>query len=169
MTEVPTVPQGVLLQNLVVDARGREGGYRIHDDGRFERRSVGGEWQEAPTLAPAQVTAVRAAIGDAGLSRLEPRYEPAAAPADDGGSTLHVHAGRQLARVEAAGVAAVLLGAEQGHVGVGQQRLARTAVVREQGDADAGGRMQTVAAEVDGLVTRVDAILKEARQREQAR
>ena len=133
MTEVPTVPQGVLLQNLVVDARGREGGYRIHDDGRFERRSVGGEWQEAPTLAPAQVTAVRTAIGDAGLSRLEPRYEPAAAPADDGGSTLHVHA-----RVDGA--------------------VRHVAVVRP-----------CRVAEVDALVTRVDAILKEARQREQAR
>ena len=88
----PAVPEGVLLQMLVVDPRGREAGYRIYDDGRFERRSVGGAWVSAPALTTEQQQAARAAIRSAGLERLEPRYEPATREVDDGNSVLHVDA-----------------------------------------------------------------------------
>jgi hypothetical protein len=95
MAERPAVPNGVLLQNVLVDPHDREGGYRVYEDGRIERRSMGREWvQEAP-LASEQVQNIRTAIRDAGLERLRDRYEPDAPPADDGGSTLHVHALRE--------------------------------------------------------------------------
>ena len=93
MTDGPAVANGVLLQNVLVDARQREAGYRIYADGRFERRSVGEQWVGGPTLSPGQVQRVRGVIGDAAIDRLKPRYEPSATSVGDGDATvLHVDA-----------------------------------------------------------------------------
>jgi hypothetical protein len=93
MADGPAVADGVLLQNVLVDGRRQEIGYRIYDDGRFERRAAGKPWVGGPTLTPAHVQRVRSAIGQAGIERLESRYEPATpAKADGDPVVLHLHA-----------------------------------------------------------------------------
>jgi hypothetical protein len=83
----------VLLQNVLVDARGRQAGYRIYEDGRLERRPIGKPWVSGPTLVREQVERVRGAIRGSGVDRLEPRYEPTPAQrADAEGVVLHLHA-----------------------------------------------------------------------------
>ena len=93
MSDGPVVGDGVLLQDVVVDARGRQAGYRIYDDGRLEQRPSGKPWVSGPTLIREQVERVRGAIREAGIDRLEPRYEPTAAQrADVESMVLHLHA-----------------------------------------------------------------------------
>jgi hypothetical protein len=93
MSDGPAVADGVLLQNLLVDARRQEIGYRIYDDGRFERRAAGKPWASGPTLTPARLERVRNAIGEAGIDRLEARYEPTTPRNPDANTVvLHVHA-----------------------------------------------------------------------------
>ena len=87
----PVVDNGVLLQNVLIDARGRQAGYRIHDDGRLERRPSGKPWVSGPTLTTEQVERVRGAIRVAGIDKLEPRYEPTAR-ADADAVVLHLDA-----------------------------------------------------------------------------
>lgn len=126
MSDGPVVGGGVLLQNLLVDARGRQAGYRIYDDGRLERRPSGKPWVSGPTLVPEQVERVRIAIRGAGIDRLEPRYEPTPAQRADAESVvLHVHT-----EIDGA--------------------VHNVAVVRPC-------KVQAV----DGLIARVDAVLKE--------
>jgi uncharacterized protein (DUF2461 family) len=92
MSDGPVVGEGVLLQDVVVDARGRQAGYRIYDDGRLERRPSGKPWVSGPTLIREQVERVRGAIREAGIDRLEPRYEPTAAQRAEAASmVLHLH------------------------------------------------------------------------------
>ena len=92
MSDGPVVGEGVLLQDIVVDARGRQAGYRIYDDGRLEQRPSGKPWVSGPTLIREQVERVRGAIREAGIDRLEPRYEPTAAQRADAASmVLHLH------------------------------------------------------------------------------
>ena len=92
MSDGPVVGGGVLLQDVLVDARGRQAGYRIYDDGRLEQRPSGKPWVSGPTLVREQVERVRGAIREAGIDRLEPRYEPTAAQrADADAMVLHVH------------------------------------------------------------------------------
>ena len=92
MSDGPVVGDGVLLQDIVVDARGRQAGYRIYDDGRLEQRPSGKPWVSGPTLIREQVERVRGAIREAGIDRLEPRYEPTAAQRADAASmVLHLH------------------------------------------------------------------------------
>ena len=93
MSDGPVVGEGVLLQNVLVDARGRQAGYRIYDDGRLERRPSGKPWVSGPTLIREQVERVRGAISEARIDQLEPRYEPTAAQrADVESMVLHLHA-----------------------------------------------------------------------------
>jgi hypothetical protein len=92
MSDGPVVGEGVLLQNVLVDARGRQAGYRIYGDGRLERRPLGKPWVSGPTLVTEQVERVRVAIRGAGVDRLEPRYEPTPAQRADAESmVLHLH------------------------------------------------------------------------------
>jgi len=92
MSDGPVVGRGVLLQNLLVDARGRQAGYRIYDDGRLERRPSGKPWVSGPTLVAEQVERVRVAIRGAGIDRLEARYEPTPVQRADAQSmVLNVH------------------------------------------------------------------------------
>jgi hypothetical protein len=126
MSDGPVVGGGVLLQNLLVDARGRQAGYRIYDDGRLERRPSGKPWVSGPTLVPEQVERVRTAIRGAGIDRLAPRYEPTPAQRADAESVvLPVHT-----EIDGA--------------------VHNVAVVRPC-------KVQAV----DGLIARVDAVLKE--------
>ena len=87
----PVVDNGVLLQNVLIDARGRQAGYRIYDDGRLEQRPSGKPWVSGPTLTTEQVERVRGAIRLAGIDKLERRYEPTAR-ADGDAVVLHLHA-----------------------------------------------------------------------------
>jgi hypothetical protein len=92
MSDGPVVGEGVLLQNVLVDAHGRQAGYRVYDDGRLERRPFGKPWVSGPTLVHEQVERVRVAVRGAGVDRLEPRYEPTAAQRADAESmVLHLH------------------------------------------------------------------------------
>ena len=92
MSDGPVVGDGVLLQDVLVDARGRQAGYRIYDDGRLERRPSGKPWVSGPTLVREQVERVRGAIREARIDQLEPRYEPTAAQRADAESmVLHLH------------------------------------------------------------------------------
>jgi hypothetical protein len=79
----PAFPPGVLLQSIFVDARGRESGYRIFHDGRYQSRTTGGAWTDGPALDEHRLAAVRQAVAAAGLEHLQPYY--AAPEADDGG------------------------------------------------------------------------------------
>jgi hypothetical protein len=93
MSDGPVVDNGVLLQNVLIDGRGRQAGYRIYDDGRLERRPTGKPWVSGPTLTTEQVERVRGAIRGAGIDKLESRYEPTAAQRGDGDAVvLHLHA-----------------------------------------------------------------------------
>ena len=92
MSDGPVVGTGVLLQDVVVDQRGRQAGYRIYGDGRLERRPSGKPWVSGPTLVSEQVDRVRSAIRGAGIDRLEPRYEPTPTERADAQSmVLHLH------------------------------------------------------------------------------
>ncbi len=79
----PALPPGVLLQSIVVDARGRESGYRIFHDGRYQSRTAGGRWTDGPALDEHRLAAVREAVATAGIEHLQPYY--AAPEADDRG------------------------------------------------------------------------------------
>ena len=70
----PEVPEGVLVQSIAIDEHGREAGYRIHADGRYESL-WDGHWKEGKTLTPAQLAAVRHAIESVPLGDLAGRYE----------------------------------------------------------------------------------------------
>jgi hypothetical protein len=88
MGKIPAVPEGVLLQSLLIDPHGREGGYRIYSDGRYESRPLGESWTFGSPLTPNQMEAVRAAISEAGLDTLEPLYQPAQPLPDQDGNVL---------------------------------------------------------------------------------
>ena len=93
VSDGPVVGDGVLLQDVIIDARGRQDGYRIYDDGRLERRPSGRPWVSGPTLTTEQVQRVRGAIRVAGIDKLAPRYEPNPAQrADVDAVVLHLHA-----------------------------------------------------------------------------
>jgi hypothetical protein len=68
--DVPVLPDGVLLQSLVVSEKGLETGLRIHDDGRLESKSVGLDWASGKVLPPDQLQTVRQAIVDARLGQV---------------------------------------------------------------------------------------------------
>jgi hypothetical protein len=70
----PEVPEGVLVQSVAIDEHGREAGYRIHADGRYESL-WDGRWKEGETLTPEQLAAVRHAIDSVPLGDLAGRYE----------------------------------------------------------------------------------------------
>ena len=71
----PDVPDGVLVQSIAIDEHGREGGYRIFADGRYESRSHDGTWEAGETLTPDRVEAVESAIASVPLDGLAGRYE----------------------------------------------------------------------------------------------
>ncbi len=76
MSERPEMPQGVLLQSILINDEGETGGYRIYDDGRYETKAVQGAWSYADPLTEEQVEAVKASIAEARFDRLSERYQP---------------------------------------------------------------------------------------------
>ena len=68
--DVPVLPDGVLLQSLVITDKGLETGLRIHEDGRLESMSVGQDWASGKVLPPNQLQTVRQAVADAQLGQV---------------------------------------------------------------------------------------------------
>ena len=71
----PEVPDGVLVQSIVIDEHDREAGYRIYADGRYESLPHDGRWQEGEPLNPERLEAVERAIESVPLDDLAGRYE----------------------------------------------------------------------------------------------
>lgn len=74
MSAMPVVPEHILLQSVLIDAHGREAGYRIYDDGRYETRPAGETWSPGTPLTPEQLAAVQAAITAAAPEQLDSSY-----------------------------------------------------------------------------------------------
>lgn len=74
MTE-PEVPDGVLVQSVVVHDDGERAGYRIFGDGRYETLPRGGGWREGERLDADRLARVRAALASEPLEELAGRYE----------------------------------------------------------------------------------------------
>ena len=71
----PELPDGVLVQSIVIDEHDREAGYRIFADGRYESLPSDGGWQEGETLTADRLAAVERAIESVPLDDLAGRYE----------------------------------------------------------------------------------------------
>lgn len=75
----PPLPDGVLVQSVHVDDRGREGGWRVWADGRHEGRAVGETgWQAGPRIDAAGMDEIAAILDDAGLAAIDGIHRPAA-------------------------------------------------------------------------------------------
>jgi hypothetical protein len=68
--DVPVLPDGVLLQSLVMSDKGLETGLRIHEDGRLESKPGGADWAPGKVLPPDQLRTVRQAVTDARLGQV---------------------------------------------------------------------------------------------------
>jgi hypothetical protein len=77
-SDVPALPDGVLLQSLVASGAGLQAGLRIYDDGRYESKSVGQDWAGGQTLAPEKLQEVRQGIAAARLARVAGGYRAVA-------------------------------------------------------------------------------------------
>ena len=71
----PAVPDGVLVQSLVVHPDGERAGYRIYADGRYESLARGGEWAGGAPLDRARLERVERALDTQPLDGLAGRYE----------------------------------------------------------------------------------------------
>ena len=71
----PELPDGVLVQSVVIDEHDREAGYRIYADGRYESLPRDGAWQAGETLTAERLAAVERAIESVPLDDLAGRYE----------------------------------------------------------------------------------------------
>jgi len=71
----PDVPEGVLVQSILVDADGRRSGYRIYADGRYQSLARDAGWTDDAPLDATRLHAVRRALDAASLDDLAGRYE----------------------------------------------------------------------------------------------
>ena len=76
MSERPEMPQGVILQSVLVNDEGESSGYRIYDDGRYETKTVQEPWSFGEPLTEQQVEAVKASIAETRFDRLGEHYQP---------------------------------------------------------------------------------------------
>ena len=74
----PAVPDGVLVQSIVVDDHGEQAGYRIFGDGRYQTLLRDGGWVDGAPLDRARLEAVERALEAAPVDGLAGRYEGAA-------------------------------------------------------------------------------------------
>jgi hypothetical protein len=74
----PAVPDGVLVQSIVVDEQGDRAGYRIFADGRYQTLLRDGGWVEGAPLDRSRLEAVERAIAAAPVDGLAGRYEGSA-------------------------------------------------------------------------------------------
>jgi hypothetical protein len=74
----PAVPEGVIVQSLVVHGDGERAGYRIYGDGRYQTLARGaGEWVDGPSLDRSRLERVERALDAERLDDLAGRYEGA--------------------------------------------------------------------------------------------
>jgi hypothetical protein len=71
----PDVPEGVLVQSILVDAEGRRSGYRIFADGRYQSLSRDADWTDDAALDAARVREIEGALDAVPLDDLAGRYE----------------------------------------------------------------------------------------------
>jgi hypothetical protein len=71
----PAVPDGVLVQSVVVNDDGERAGYRIFADGRYQTLPRRGEWTDGERLGDDRLARVRAALDAEPLDDLAGRYE----------------------------------------------------------------------------------------------
>jgi hypothetical protein len=71
----PAVPDGVLVQSLVVHGDGDRAGYRIYGDGRYQTLARGCEWVDGAPLDPSALERVERALDASPLDDLAGRYE----------------------------------------------------------------------------------------------
>lgn len=76
MSERPEMPQGIILQSVLVNDEGESSGYRIYDDGRYETKTVQEPWSFGEPLTEQQVEAVKASIAETRFDRLREHYQP---------------------------------------------------------------------------------------------
>ena len=76
MSERPDMPQGVILQSILIDVEGETSGYRIYEDGRYESKTALDSWSFGDPLAEDQVQTVKSIIAEARFDRLSEHYEP---------------------------------------------------------------------------------------------
>ena len=73
----PAVPDGVLVQSLVVHGEGERAGYRIYGDGRYQTLPRGGDWVDGVPLDRDRLERVERAIEAEPIDDLAGRYEGA--------------------------------------------------------------------------------------------
>jgi hypothetical protein len=71
----PAVPDGVLVQSLVVHGDGERAGYRIYADGRYQTLPRGGDWVDGVPLDRDRLERVERAIDAEPFGDLAGRYE----------------------------------------------------------------------------------------------
>lgn len=74
----PAVPDGVLVQSIVVHGDGERAGYRIYRDGRYQTLPRGGDWVDGEPLGADRRERVERAIAATPFDDLAGRYEGAA-------------------------------------------------------------------------------------------
>jgi hypothetical protein len=71
----PEMPDGVLVQSILIGKQGDRAGYRIYADGRYESLTPEERWGEGERLGRERLEAVERAIDDVPLDDLPGRYE----------------------------------------------------------------------------------------------
>jgi hypothetical protein len=71
----PAVPDGVLVQSLVVHGDGERAGYRIYRDGRYQTLPRGGDWVDGERLDADRLARVERAVAAQPFDDLAGRYE----------------------------------------------------------------------------------------------
>lgn len=69
----PDMPDGALVQSIVVNNDGKRAGYRIFGDGRYE--TLEGEWKPGTPLGAERIQAIEEALDAVPLDDLAGRYE----------------------------------------------------------------------------------------------
>jgi hypothetical protein len=78
---LPELAEGVLVQYQSTDREGESTGFRVFDDGRYERRRSGGPWEPRPRLSAEALGAIRDAVAATVLP--VPAEAPSGPQADD--------------------------------------------------------------------------------------
>lgn len=94
------LPEGLLLQTQSFGPEGDPTGYRLFEDGRFERRRAGGPWEPKAPLSAAEVQRVREAIAASELAAAAGRHAHPSSPPDATRREIWVRAGGALVRIE---------------------------------------------------------------------
>jgi hypothetical protein len=71
----PELPEGALVQSIVVTADGARAGYRIFADGRYQTLPPGGGWTDTTPLDASRLATVQRALEAVSLDDLAGRYE----------------------------------------------------------------------------------------------